>query len=120
MLHLNLRGYVSHIVEVAALIRLMDFKPIIVSLNETFLTQAIEHVELEGYEVLCRRDRRGQWRGGVLVFVLKEFYPRVTLVEESERAERLWAVVHSNQGPYLVCCWYRPPAPRGDRHRGEF
>ena len=111
MLHVNMRGYISHIAEVTAMIRLMDSKPFLVSLNETFLTRAIEHVELEGYQVLCRHDRSGQWGGGVLVFVLDEFFERVTLVEQSTAAERIWAVVHSDQGPILVCCWYRPPAP---------
>ena len=111
MLQVNMRGYISHIAEIAAMIRLMACKPFIVSLNETFLTRAIEHVELEGYTVLCRHDRSDQWGGGVLVFVLDEFFERVTLLEKSTVAERVWAVVHSDQGPILVCCWYRPPAP---------
>ena len=71
MLHLNLRGYLSHIAETTALLRSMEEKPFLVSLNETFLSKAIEHVELEGYQVLARRDREGQWGGGVLVFVLE-------------------------------------------------
>ena len=45
------------------------------------------------------------------MFVLDEYAPRVTLVETSEAAERVWAMVHSDQGPYLICCWYRPPCP---------
>ena len=49
--------------------------------------------------------------GGVLVFVKDEYAPRVTLVETSEAAERILAIVHSDRGPYLVCCWYRPPKP---------
>ena len=61
MLHINLRGYVSHIAEVTAVLRGMVDKPFLVTLNETFLSKAIEHVELEGYQVLVRRDRVGQW-----------------------------------------------------------
>ena len=68
-------------------------------------------MELEGYQVLARRDREGQCDGGVLVFVKDEYAPRVTLVETSEVAERIWAIVHSDRGPYSVCCWYRPPKP---------
>ena len=49
--------------------------------------------------------------GGVLVFVFDEYSPRVTLVQISKAAERIWALVHSDQGPYLACCWYRPPNP---------
>ena len=111
MLHLNLRGYLSHIAETTALLRAMEKKPFLVCLNETFLSKAVENVELEGYQVLARRDRQGQWGGGILVFVLDEYFPRVTLVAESASAERIWAIVHSDQGPYLVCCWYRPPNP---------
>lgn len=42
---------------------------------------------------------------------MDEYAPRVTLVENSEAAERIWAMVHSDRGPYLICCWYRPPSP---------
>ena len=45
------------------------------------------------------------------MFVLDEYAPRVTLVETSDAAERVWAMVHSDQGPYLICCWYRPLCP---------
>ena len=69
-----------------------------VTLNETFLSKAFENVELEGYQVLVRRDRVGQWGGGVLVFVLDEYAPRVTLVENSEAAERIWAMVSEIAG----------------------
>ena len=57
MLHLNLRGYLSHIAETTAILRGMEQKPFLVTLNETFLNKAIEHVELEGYQLLARRDR---------------------------------------------------------------
>ena len=60
MLHLNLRGYLSHIAEVTALIRDLPVKPFLVSLNETFLSKAVEQVKLEGYQVLARRDREGR------------------------------------------------------------
>ena len=83
----------------------------LVTMNETFLSKAIEKVDLEGYQLLVRRDREGQWGGGVLVFVLDEYAPRVTLVEKSEAANRIWAMVHSDRGPYLICCWHRPPSP---------
>ena len=111
LLHLNLKGYLSHINETTALLHEMEAKPFIASLNEPFLTKAIKNVELEWYQVLARRDREGHWGGGVLVFVLDEYAPRVTLVEQSASAERIWAVVHSDCGPYLICCWYRPPHP---------
>ena len=33
----------------------------------------------------------------------------MTLLQDSDGAERMWVLVHSNLGPYLVCAWYRPP-----------
>ena len=66
MLLLNLRSYLSHIAEPIALLRNIDEKPFLVALNEAFLNKAIKHVELESYQVLARRDREGQWGGGVL------------------------------------------------------
>ena len=65
----------TNLAEVTALLRGMVNKPFLVTLNETFLTKAIENVQLEGYQVLVRRDREGQWGGGVLVFVLDEYAP---------------------------------------------
>ena len=46
MLHLNLRCYLSHIAETTAILRGMEQKPFLVTLNETFLNKAIENVEL--------------------------------------------------------------------------
>ena len=89
----------------------MDQKPFIVSMHETFLNKCIEHVELESYQLFGRRHREGQWGSEVLVFVLDEYAARVSLIEITAVAERIWAMVHSDRGPYLVCCWYRPPSP---------
>lgn len=74
------------------------------------MTPAIENITLESYEEISRRDRTGQWGGGVALFAHTNFAPRVTLLQESENAERVWASIHSDQGPVLVCAWYRPPA----------
>ena len=67
MLPISLHGYLSHIADVTAVLRGTIDKPFLVTTAETFLSKATEHVELEGYQVLIRRDREGQWGGGVLV-----------------------------------------------------
>ena len=61
---LNSRGFITHAAEATALIREMEVKPMLVIFNETFLTRAVGEVELEGYAVVARGDRRGQWGGG--------------------------------------------------------
>ena len=46
-----------------------------------------------------------------MAFALKGNAERITLVKKSEEAERMWFIIHSDQGPYAVCTWYRRPAP---------
>jgi hypothetical protein len=112
VLHVNIRGFVSHSAELAAHIRLMKAAPSIVCINETFLDKLVENVELEGYAVIGRRDRDdGRKCGGVMVFARTEIANNVTLLEKSGQSERVWAIIHTDRGPYLLCAWYRPPEP---------
>ena len=60
--------------------------------------------------MIARRDRSdGRQGGGVAIPAQDEVAGQVTLLADSEHAERSWALVHSDHGPYLVCCRYRPP-----------
>ena len=34
---------------------------------------------------------------------------QVTFLESSQEWERCWFLLHTLDGPYLICCWYRPP-----------
>ena len=45
------------------------------------------------------------------MFALERLAHRVALLENSEVAERSWVIIHSDRGPYVIGCWYRPPAP---------
>ena len=111
VMHVNIRGFLTHIAETTAMIRNLPKKPSLVVLNETFLTKAVEDVQIEGYVLLARRDRGEQWGGGVAVFVQAGQVANASVVEVSDVAERIWTVLHTDQGPYLICSWYRPPAP---------
>ena len=64
----------------------MNVKPFRVGLHETFLTKAMENLQVESYQVLARRDREKQSGRGVLVFVLEHLFLTVTLVEQSASA----------------------------------
>ena len=46
-----------------------------------------------------------------MVFARAGLENRVVLLETSDTDERVWLAVHCGQGPYLLCLWYRPPAP---------
>ena len=112
ILHLNIQGYASHAAELTAYIRLRRTPPAIVCLNETFLDKSTSTVTLCGYELVARRDRRGGRKGGgVAIFARVDISNSVTLLLGSADAERLWLILHTDQGPYLLCTWYRPPEP---------
>ena len=90
----------------------MGQKPDLICVNETFLNRTTEHISIEGYSLIARRDRSdGRKCGGIAAFAASNISQRVTLVESSENAERVWLLVHANQGPHLVGVWYRPPNP---------
>ena len=103
IMHINVRGWLSHIAEVTALLRSTSKKPMLLCFNETFLNKSIEHICVEGYSLVGRRDREGQFGGGVAIFAKLEHIERITLLHKSADAERLWCLVHSDQGPYAVC-----------------
>ena len=108
--HVNIRGLVSRLDELTGRLRLLPRLPHLVCLNETFLDEAKKRkTHLENYVCVvcaCRDDGRG----GVAVFVHESIQSQVTLLGESDSAERVWLLVHSDLGPLLVCPWYRPPA----------
>ena len=90
----------------------MKKKTDLVCVNETFLNQSIEDIASEGYAVVGRRDRcDGRAGGGIAAFALTSIQERVTLASKAEVAERMWLLVHAEQGPHLVGVWYRPPSP---------
>ena len=78
------------------MLRLYSVLPEIVCLNATFLNRSIEDVELEGYSVVARRDRKdGRQGGGVMVFARHDVANHITLLEESQTAERVWLIIHN-------------------------
>jgi hypothetical protein len=110
VLHCNIRGLRSHKAELEASLSLLSPRPCIICLNETFLDATVECCTLSGFECVARRDRADGW-GGVAVYAEQSIADRVVLLESSEGAERCWLNIHTDRGPLLLGCWYRPPAP---------
>ena len=108
--HINIQGLRSHTAELVGRIRLATEAPHILCLNETFLDQTVGDVAVEGYALVARWDRSYE-RGGVCIYASKEISQKVTLQYKSEDAERLWCMLHTDQGPFLLGAWYRPPSP---------
>ena len=108
-LHHNVRGFLSHKSELEALLEKYK-NPTLVGLTETYLNPSIKMPKLTGYEIVGRRDRgKKRQKGGSIVLARKEFVRNVVHVANSENAERLWAVIHSDVGPVSFGLWYRPP-----------
>ena len=124
IMHVNIQGLRSHLAELTAVIRLCESPPDVVCVNETFLDDGVGTIELEGYEVVGRRDRSysGDARrcGGVVVFARVAIANHVTLLLTSEVSERLWFQLHTDNGPYLLCSWYRPPVQGETESIGSF
>ena len=110
MLLVNIQSLLKNSAELQATVRLMHQKPDIIFLNETWLDRSIAEIPLEGYVCVARTDRRnGQKCGGVATYARDAIAPHTAMAHESAVAERHWVILHSNQGPFLLANWYRPP-----------
>ena len=108
--HLNIQRLRSHAAELVGRIRMATEAPHILCLNETFLDHTIGGVDIEGYVMVERWDRPYE-RGGVCIYAADCIAQKVTPLFKSEKAERIWCMLHTDQGPYLLGAWYRPPSP---------
>ena len=110
--HVNCQGLMSHLSEIAARLQLASVMPGLLCLNETFLDRSVSDLSLPYYDLVARRDRTdGRRCGGVAVYALSSIASSVTVCGISPVAERVWVLIHSDCGPFLVACWYRPPEP---------
>ena len=110
VLHLNVQGFISHCTELTTRLRQLERIPDLVCLNETFLNKSVKEVQLEGFVLIARRDKKSKKKGGgIAVCARSDVASRCTLLSESETSERLWVQLHTDQGPFLLGVWYRPP-----------
>ena len=82
----------------------------LLAVNETWLNDSTESLNLPGYRSTARRDRRGsiKKRGGGVDVYSKNTVRNIGLIEESKVAERTWSTLHTDIGPILIGNWYRP------------
>ena len=101
---MNVWGATSHSAELTATLRLCGGgAPALVCLNETFLDSSTEDFTLEEYNLVARRDQNdGRRCGGVAIFARTDTASNITLIEISKSSERIWLVIHSDVGPYLL------------------
>ena len=83
--------------------------------TQKFLDTIVKHFTLDGYSLVARHDRSdGRLGGGIAAFAISAIDDRVNLIHSSDDAERLWPMVHAEQGPHFVGDWYKSLAPGGN------
>jgi len=108
ILHINIDHFSIRSAELEGRISLLPFFPSLLFLNETKLDCRCQFPILSGYTVISRKDRNSNG-GGVLVFALDSLKDLFSPLPVSPAAEILWMLFHSQMGPVLLSCWYRPP-----------
>ena len=112
VLHSNVRGFISRVAELGARLQLMEHKPSVLCLTETWADRGLPTMRKEGYTLKSWHDRAdGRLGGGVAVFAPERLAHRITFLENSQVAERSWVMLHPDHGAYVIGCWYRPSAP---------
>ena len=85
VLFCNIRSLHAHLGELQHRVDLI--KPTLVGLNETWLDDSTGHVELNGYTLVCRRDRSTlPNRGGIALYARTSLNCTVK-IEDSKNAE---------------------------------
>ena len=80
-------------------------------LQETWLTDSVEEIVIEGYYLVGHLDRTVGPKagyGGVAVYA-KNTLSNIALLEHSDGAERSWCILHTHIGAILLGNWYRAP-----------
>ena len=84
ILHINIQGLRSHRAELCAALRIEKPTPDIVCINESFLDEGTEELEIEGYRLVGQRDRSysGDKRrcGGIIMYAREAIADHVTLM----------------------------------------
>ena len=106
LFHANINGLKTHVSDVEAEIRILKEKPDLLVLKETKLDEA-DPAKIIGYKLVCRKDRTSHG-GGIAVFASEGISEQVTLLDVQTKWERCWFLLHSDQGPFLFSCCYRP------------
>ena len=103
ILHMNIRGFLSHLAELEIYIDNLPNRPSIITLNETFLDKSVEHIQISGYLLVSRRDRTEREGGGIALFCLHKIFDLINHLSNSIEFERSWFTLHTDLDPILLC-----------------
>ena len=112
ILHSNVRGFISRVAELSARLLLMERKLSVLCLTEAWADKGLQTMRMEGYALypgmtVHTADWEADW--------LCSLWSGLPTGSPSSRIPRsqsaVWVMIHSDHGPYVIGCWYRPPAP---------
>ncbi len=109
--HLNVQGLRNNLALFDALLQEIGY-PTYVAVTETWLERTSEAIQLSGYHLVSRLDRREGLRldrGGIALYALDGYELSIVHVGNSAKDERSWHIIHADCGPILLGVWYRRP-----------
>ena len=110
LLHLNLRGFVSHRGELEARLEQLHY-PDFVAITKSLLDASVVSPNLHKYRLISRRDRSdGRKGGGIILFARDDVSNQIVHSSTSPSSERTWHTLHTDAGPVRFGVWYRPPS----------
>ena len=86
----------------------MTSKPELLLFNETKMHDEEPRMQIPGYQEVSKKNRDSHG-GGVAIFACTDKITRFSELEVSATHERIWILIHTDEGPLLLGCWYRPP-----------
>ena len=97
--HSNVRAFFSLVAKLSARFQVMKSKPSVLCLTETWADKGLPTMRVEGYTLTSRHvPADGRQGRGVAVFALERLAHRVTLLKNSQVAERSRVIMHSDRG----------------------
>lgn len=104
----NIQCILAHVAELEHHLHL--HQPHIVMIQEIWLNASTEHIKIENYKEVSRRDRKKtENRGGILTLQRQDFNGLVH-IKDCDEEERSWHFLNLGAEIFLIANWYRPGA----------
>ena len=104
----NIRCVLKNLTELC--VQLRRHRPHVVMLQETWLDASVEHVDIEGYKIVSRRDRHASSNRGGILTLAREDFNNLAFIKKCEDEERSWHYLNLGMETVLLGNWYRPGA----------
>ena len=98
------------------IVQLELYLPHILLIQETWLSASTEFVDIPGYVLVSRRDRKSDTgRGGGIATYQRHDFNGLVHITNCDDEERSWYFLRLDMETVLVANWYRPPGSDHDK-----